>query len=341
MPLTKFESLATRALSPLDCARLGVFRTLSPWILPVIRSREIRVALFGSITVVVALTGTLLVPFWLLALGPILWGTPHILSDIRYLVIRPGLHLRREIWMPTAALILASGAGIYPMQTGLAACAAVALLCNGTVGRRIIALTIIGGLAWAATSAGPVSMIVFAHAHNFIAVMLWWFWRPRLRAIYALVPALFLLACLLLIGGVLAPLTQGFDWIPSGMDSDYHLESLAPNVAAPWGIRLVLLFAFAQTVHYGIWLRLIPEDDRPQDTPRTFAASARALHRDLGTWLMLGAGILILGIAVWAVFDLAGARYHYLRMALFHGYLELAAATYLFVEGYQKGRKSS
>ena len=35
-------------------------------------------------------------------------------------------------------------------------------------------------------------------------------------------------------------------------------------------------------------------------------------------------------------FDLAHARYSYLRMALFHGYLELAAAAFLFVEGFHQ-----
>ena len=82
-------------------------------------------------------------------------------------------------------------------------------------------------------------------------------------------------------------------------------------------------------------LRLIPEDDRPQQTPRTFAASARALHAELGLLLLIVATTFILGIAIWAAFDLAHARFSYLRMALFHGYLELAAASFLFVEGFR------
>ena len=178
-------------------------------------------------------------------------------------------------------------------------------------------------------------MIVFAHLHNFIAVLLWWFWRPRVRLLHSFVPILFLGASLLLLFGLLSPLANGFEWIPSGMDASYHLQSLAPGVAAPWGVRLVLLFAFAQAVHYGVWLRLIPEDDRPQQTPRTFTASARALHADLGSILLIVATTLILGIAIWAAFDLANARFSYLRMALFHGYLELAAASFLFVEGFR------
>ncbi len=59
------------------------------------------------------------------------------------------------------------------------------------------------------------------------------------------------------------------------MAAGYHLGQLAPGLAEPWALRLVLLFAFAQAVHYGIWLRLIPEEDRPQPSPRTYAASFR------------------------------------------------------------------
>ena len=63
--------------------------------------------------------------------------------------------------------------------------------------------------------------------------------------------------------------------------------------------------------------------------------TGRSMRR-LRTPLLIGAGIVILGIAVWALFDLAAARYNYLRIALFHAYLELAAATFLFVEGFRR-----
>ena len=329
----KRDHLAIQLLRPLDLIRLKLLKLITPWAIPVIRRRELRVALFGSATVLFALAATLVVPFWLLALGPILWGTPHVLSDIRYLVVRPGLHRRVRIMIPAGLLIVLAGVGFHSMQSGLAAAAAVAILSNGPVVRKVIAVSVISSLLVAATAAGHVSMIVFAHLHNFIAVLLWWFWRPRVRLMHAVVPVLFLAASALLLFGLLGPLANGFEWIPSGMDVSYHLRSLAPGVAAPWGVRLVLLFAFAQAVHYGVWLRLIPEDDRPQQTPRTFAASARALHKDLGSIVLIVATLLILAFAIWAAFDLAHARYSYLRMALFHGYLELAAAAFLFVEG--------
>jgi hypothetical protein len=103
---------------------------------------------------------------------------------------------------------------------------------------------------------------------------------------------------------------------------------------------LVLLFGFAQAVHYGVWLRLIPEEDRPQPTPRTFASSFRALRQDLGPWLLGAGAAFATGLAMWAMIDLAQARAGYLRMALFHGYVEVAAAAFLFVEGRPRQTRS-
>ena len=329
----KKEHSVSDLLRPLDLIRLWLLRLITPWAIPVIRRRDLRVVLFGCAMVLVALTATLVVPFWLLALGPIVWGTPHVLSDIRYLVVRPGIHRRARLWLPAGALIVVAGLGFHSMQFGLAAAAVGALMAEGPALRKWLVVAMVGGLIWAATAAGDVSMIVFAHLHNFIAVLLWWFWRPRVRLMHAVVPIVFIAASLLLLFGCVSPLTNGFEWIPSGMDVSYHLESLAPGLGATWGVRLVLLFAFAQAVHYGVWLRLIPEDDRPQPTPRTFQSSARALHADLGTIVLIVAGALVLAFSVWAAFDLANARVGYLRMALFHGYLELAAASFLFVEG--------
>jgi len=180
---------------------------------------------------------------------------------------------------------------------------------------------------------GDLAGLVFAHAHNFIALALWWSWRPATGGWRFGVPLAFLAAGAALWFGGIEPSSGATAWAPRGMGDDYHLGQLAPGLDEPWALRLVLLFAFAQAVHYGVWLRLIPEEDRPQATPRTFRASFRALEKDFGTILLGGSVVLMLGLAIWATMDLIEARASYLRMALFHGYLELAVAALLFVEG--------
>lgn len=329
---------ATAVLGPLDRLRWMWLKLLGPLAGPLVRKRELRVIAAGCGVVVFAALGTLLSPFWLLALGPVLLGVPHLVADVRYLVLRPGLHRRRGGWLLVGVLLLAAGSGFHSIGFGLEAVAVTALISNGTWPRRLAALAFTGLLAGGAWAAGNSAALIFAHLHNFIAVMLWWCWRPRLVPGQAAVPLLFLIVSALLFAGWLTPWEHGFAWQPAGLGPDYHVSYLAPGLAEPWGTRLVLLFAFAQSVHYGVWLRLIPEDDRPQATPRTFRASARALAADLGTPLMVGASAAALGIALWAVADLAAARENYLRMALFHGYLELIAATWLFVERPALGR---
>jgi len=66
--------------------------------------------------------------------------------------------------------------------------------------------------------------------------------------------------------------------------------------------------------------------------PRPFRASLRALKDDLGGPLLVVSGVVALGVAGWALVDLAGARLGYLQLAAFHGYLELAAGAWLWLE---------
>jgi hypothetical protein len=337
--VTRSSSIAEKLLWPFDRMRLAFLRTLGPLAKPIVRRRELRVAIGGSLTVCVAFALALGIPWWLLALGPIFWGVPHVLADVRYLVVRPGLHRRKRLWFAAGIPLAFAGCGIWSVPSGLAAAGAVAVLSNGPVSRKAIALTIILVLIAAAIAVGDLAMLIFAHAHNFIAVILWWFWRPRVKLIHALVPALFALASLTIVFGWLQPATAGLSLAPPGLNADYHLSLLSPGLAEPWALRFVILFAFAQAVHYGVWLRLIPEDDRPQPTPRTFRASFRALRADMGTWFLAGAFLVALGVAIWATLDLLEARSTYLRLALFHGHIELAAGAFLFVEGWRRSPK--
>jgi hypothetical protein len=95
----------------------------------------------------------------------------------------------------------------------------------------------------------------------------------------------------------------------------------------------VLFFAFAQSVHYAVWLRLIPEDDRARPGLRSFTSSVRALTQDVGRPLVVFAGVLTLALSAWALSDLCAARDVYLRVAGFHAYLELAVLALFVVEG--------
>lgn len=331
--MTVFSQIAQGLVRPLDRARVEVLRSLGAPARFFVRRREARVLAGGLLVIGAAFALTIVAPFWLLALGPVIWGIPHVLSDFRYLVLRPRLHHRFWLAVGVGIPLILAGTGWYPVQSGLVAAGMAALLARGVWWKKAIVIAVGAVLFWLSVRVGTLSMLVFAHAHNFVALLLWWSWRPAEGAWRWGVPAAFCVAAAALWWGWAVPSGFSVAWAPAGMGGDYHLGQLAPGLAEPWALRLVLLFAFAQAVHYGIWLRLIPEEDRPQPSPRTFAASYRALEADFGPTLLATSVVVMSGLAIWAVFDLIEARAGYLRMALFHGYLELAAAALLFVEG--------
>jgi uncharacterized membrane protein len=77
----------------------------------------------------------------------------------------------------------------------------------------------------------------------------------------------------------------------------------------------------------------VPDEARGRETTRTFRATLVALEAELGVVALVIASALAVGLAVWAVVDLAAARAGYLDFALFHAYVEFAAAALFLIEG--------
>ncbi len=315
-------------VSPADVVRRRLLRALGPVAGRLAADREARVAVSGSLLMLSAFALALALPLWVLALGPVVLGVPHLLADVRYLWVRPGLHRRPAAWLAIGGPLLA-GAATGRLATGLVAACGAVLIARASIARRAIGVGVVAGLAVLAELAGSIADVVFAHAHNVIAVGLWWAWRPRSRGLHLAPIVLFIgLAALILFGvGDALPMAS------FGPSVRYHASALAPGLDATTATRLVVCFCFAQSVHYGVWLRLVPEEDRDRETPRTFAASARAIVAEMGLVPVLVTAALSLGLVAWALFDLGDARAGYLRFAVFHGQLELAAVALLAVQG--------
>lgn len=326
-----------RPVALLDRVRLGWLRLLGPLAVPLVRDRELRVAVSGALSLAVALALCATAPLVLLAVSPLVLGVPHVASDLRYLLVRPGLHRRWAFVGVLVVCLLGLSVWFDPRLGFLPVALAPFLARGGTLPRRLAVLCLGGALLGAAWFEPRTVALVFAHLHNFIAIAIFWAWRPGRRSHLHLVPIVgFALGAIVILSGSLEPslaATAGLERSWDGTDVYWQRALYAPGIEEPWGTRLVLLFAFAQAAHYGIWLRLLPEEDRPRETPRTFAASFAALRDDwgrVGTFLVVG---VTLGLAVWAVVDLFAARMGYLRLVLFHGYFELAALALLFAEG--------
>lgn len=312
----------------LDAVRLRVFRASRPVSGWLAADREARVAVGATSMLLFACAATMVAPLALLAIGPILLGVPHLLADVRYCVVRTGWHRDRTLRLAFLPII-AVGFGA-DLAIGLSAVGIVIIGARAPAHRRVIGIGVVAALLISTAFAGRWFDIAIIHVHNFVAVGLWLAWRERKKR-WHLVPLVLVGICSAIILAWPAPL--GLGWLaPTSIPERHWFVSLAPGLPGGWALRLVLLFAFMQAVHYGLWLRAVPEEDRDARTPRTFRASLRALERDVGGWLVWLTVLGTVGLALWAVSDLFAARIGYLRFARFHAVLELCVAALVLVE---------
>lgn len=341
-----------RAVAPLDRLRRAVLLGLArvPSVRARLAPRDERVRVQSVAAVACAFALTMLAPGVLFVAGPALFGVAHVASDARYLVLRRGLP---RWWLAAlgggcAALFVSraceaafgGAAGFATVEVAIgwtwAVGGAVAgAAAAGTAGARRRALVLAPLLAVvgvAAIGRPELARLVFAHVHNVVAIGLWlWLFRARRR--FAL-PAV-----VLLVAGVAFLLSgAALRWA--------HLEGpgaarLVDESLFAWpawmpqqtAVGLALVYVMLQSVHYSVWLALIPQDDAPAQGTRSFRMSVRALGRDFpGPWL---AAIAVLAaIVLGASFlDVHRTRQLYMSLATFHGYLELAAGAFLLVRG--------
>jgi hypothetical protein len=318
----------------LDRARAALYRSLAPWLGGLYADRPRRVAWLGVTSVLTSLALTCAAPLWLLALGPVLLGVPHLVADARYLVVRPGVHRAGALpWLGVVPLV-AAGFGAPPAVC-LLVMLPLALSARGPAWRTTVVLgawALLTALAWAWEL--PF-LYAFLHLHNLVALAWWWAFRPRdARAWWVVVVVA--MGTALLLGGAAEPvlaLVGGWNAPASGTSFTEFVTTTAPFLEGRWALRLVLAFAFLQSVHYALWLRLIPDDARERPAPRPFRHTWQALEVDFGRPLLVACCGLALLIAGWGLIDLAAARHGYLRLAAFHGYLELGAAAYFLAAG--------
>ncbi|MFT3713963.1 MAG: hypothetical protein QM817_40395 [Archangium sp.] len=315
----------------IDSVRASAYRVFKPLLGGLYANRDRRVAWLGVFSVVTSFALTLLAPMWLLAVGPILLGVPHLVADARYLVAQPKLH-ERGPWVWLAALpLVASGFGAPPAIALLVLVPSV-LAARASLQRKLVGLAVWFALTVVAVLWATPFLYAFLHLHNLVALGWWWALRPRSR-VSVLVPVLVVLGTLALLFGAADSFIATWAAPLTATSLTEFVASNAPVSDGVLGARLVLSFAFLQSVHYAMWLRLVPEDARRRPAPRPFRETWRALEQDFGLPLLVVFLALSVFIAAWGVFDLAEARLGYLRLAAFHGYLEFGAAALFLVEG--------
>ena len=321
-----------------------------------LRDRAARVSVLAAFHILIALGLTLAAPLWLLLLGPLVLGVPHVLSDVRVLLLSPDRPLSRPqsiaLLAPLAAMTLLRaalvlGASLHPSAEGICGAIAVAGVAACSRGRsRIRALCLMGafGLLVLSLTAPMLLAVVLGHLHNFVAFALWAAFMRPLRNLRnpSGTPTVFgTPMVLILFAAGIAILCSGvgeriaFAAPALGLTVDDLVLTLAPGLPANIALRLLSVFAFAQAVHYALWVRVIPETRADGPPAPTFRRGWRSLQSDLGRAGTAIAILCAIALPVCAFIHPAGPaaiRNTYLSLVLFHGWLELAASARLLVE---------
>ncbi len=320
-----------------DATRAQVLRAFGPALRPLLRDRSLRVLVYGTVAILFAFVAASTVPWFALTVGPIVLGVPHLLADVRYLVAQPRLHRRFAFWAGVAAPTVL--AALVPAAwVSMLAIVGAALVARAPWRARIPVMTVAGILGLLAYRWATIANVAVAHAHNGIAIVVFvLFARARARAegARALVYALAVAATFFVLGAaILLGLADGVasNALRPGGGADAVVRALGPVGDPLLALRLAVFFAFAQSVHYAVWLRLVPEEARTRPGLRSIASSLAALRADVGQHALVLSVVLLLGFLVWGLFTFDGARTGYLRLATFHGPLELGAAALLLLE---------
>lgn len=350
-----FGGILERAATPFDAARRIAFSVTRgrPLLQRLLVRRDLRLASVTTGHALVAFVLSVLYPAVLIVLGPVLLGVAHVAADVRYLVLRKNLRRwwQTTVWAFCAALIAVRviaefhvvRVNVDRVELGLVALWAGVGLAAGYRESRALLRTALGIVALVLLSVvafrDPVrARLVFAQAHNVVAVFLWaTLFRRRLAPLF--VPAVVVTSgALLLASGRLYGVALSHDTGVFGLNVLAAADFIAPGLRADHAVGLTATFAFLQSIHYAVWLVFIPQDAAAGPGLVSFRTSVRSLIRDFGP-----SGLAMVGLAAAAV--LCGAcvnalrtRAIYLSLALFHGYLELALFAYFWGVGLRSSR---
>ncbi|HEY4394390.1 MAG TPA: hypothetical protein VGP64_10025 [Polyangia bacterium] len=352
------SGVVTIAAAPLDRARrallLGIARVPALGAAVVRRDERLRLQALAGVTTAFALT--LLCPGVPFVVAPALFGVVHLAADARYLVLRRGvphwwgvalaagcvalfalraLELGFPGRLPSAALEVGFGWG----WAVAGAVAGWATTRSSLPARRRAAALIpaLAAIGVAALAHPHLARLLFAHLHNLVAIGLWLLiWRQRRR--FAL-PALGLLALAvaLLASGAALPYVR-FDgpWAARLVDeSVFAWPRWMPQRTA---LGLGLSFVLLQSIHYAVWLSFVPQDDLRGQGTLSFQMSWRSLRRDLPLPLLVVTALAAAAVLGASLASVHRTRQLYMSLASFHGYLELAAGSFLYVRGWENPR---
>jgi hypothetical protein len=141
----------------------------------------------------------------------------------------------------------------------------------------------------------------------------------------------FFVLSILIIGGIFDPSHDHLMKMLSGQIGSVNFYNMAKAILpqvnqGKWYFRLVVLYSFGQSLHYFLWLNIIPDYKLKSKHTISFKQSLKLINRDCGqniVWWVLGGGSIFLLLIF--VSSLETARNCYFGFAAIHGYLEIVS----------------
>jgi hypothetical protein len=280
-------------------------------------------------------------PLWVLLIGPVLLGVPHLISSIRYVpkitqINFLSVPLIGGFFVLVALVRLWIGApdlNAVELGLGLFLLSLVAYFYKENKIRITTSFLLLGGLL-AATLIYPLQTLGFlVLAHNFVAFF-FWFSRARLKSDRMTAGfCLFLFSTVtlaILIGLFDSFISDRLFEIFTGFNEAFIGAQIFPEGDMALWSRAVSAYAFGQGVHYFVWLKAIPEQELPYEHTTNFNHSFKLLKSDIGNRIVYFSGLLLVGLVAFAVFkNFVEARYFYMSLAAFHGYFEIMALPFV------------
>lgn len=335
-----------RFAAPLDEARRATLGTAlrNRMLRSLFSSRDRRLAWILGAHACVAWLLTILFPAPLLVVLPLVLGVPHVLADVRYLVVRRfERRFRLLLLLGSAALVVVNALSLLGARfdvagaevtlgtalvavTGLTALrsasgdASIARAARGAI--VLGAVVVLGSMALREPRKALVMLI---HGHNLIAIVAWlWLFRRRARDVLLPLAMVAIGAATLASGAAVTATLHLGVWRAFGTNLLAAADWLAPGVPGALGVGLASSFVFLQSVHYFVWLVLVPADAGSGNGSASFKRRFRDFSRDLGV------PVAVASVAIGALVFASGAlaplatKNAYLAVASFHVWLEIA-----------------
>ncbi len=298
---------------------------------------RLRVPVGASLGLVVSFVVALCAPLFALWLGAALFGVPHVVSGVRHVAVR------RKVERATLVLtVAAAGVGIAQLAgfgaTGdVAARAFIALFGSAALVELVAArprasraapLAIAIAACIGVGLARPtLALLALAHLHAVGSIAYAAVVAHRRGISLGPVVAVAALVAVIALGGGLDPLFPERLVAPRSAATSIALEAAGVALDGVSGIELrraLFVYAFGQSLHFAMWLRVVPEADRETRVPWTFRRALVALRSDFGRLTLPLAGLCALSIPV-LVLGGGAARESYFALTYFHFGLEAAA----------------